>query len=460
MADILPHLPFTPHPWQVEDIETGLSFESRFGMYLPVGSGKTLIATCVAHGWGDPTIIVTLPPILISQWVKWLNSIPSLGGAIAFKGPKAVRHNLPIEKYRWIVMSNDIFKNDYDLLLENYFGTDVTLIVDEAQCLKNPQSKMFKKVQMFAAGNKLILATGTELNSPGDAYSYIKLKTPLIYRNMTHFENVHVLRRDFFNKPEAWQGTDLIGEHLYKVSTKRTKEEVHAHLPKANYVPIEYDLEPAHLKLYTKLADEMLLELPDGGKIDGTQASALYNALQQTVVNWDHFAGEPSLRPAAFDLIDMVTDEIALGQTSSSKLIIWTWFKMTTRAVLDYCNEKFPGAAVAAYSGANSVKSVAEFLDNPKCLILVAQPGSAGAGLNPQHLCWESLFLEAPTVSIPFKQAAGRVDREGQKFNPTIRVAMARGTIQCSMFQSLLNNDAQVMKIQSETNLRSAIYGR
>jgi hypothetical protein len=69
------------------------------------------------------------------------------------------------------------------------------------------------------------------------------------------------------------------------------------------------------------------------------------------------------------------------------------------------------------------------------------------------------LFLEAPTRSIPFKQAAGRIDREGQKHVPTIRVAMAAGTIQCSMFKNLLANDSEVMQIQSEKDLRSAIYG-
>lgn len=36
---------------------------------------------------------------------------------------------------------------------------------------------------------------------------------------------------------------------------------------------------------------------------------------------------------------------------------------------------------------------------------------------------------------------------------------MALDTIQMSMFRSLLANDAQVMKIQSETDLRAAIYG-
>lgn len=451
-------LPFKLHEWQCDDVRTLLALD-RAGVFLPVGAGKTVVATLTALGWNDPIRIVLLPPILIRQWVKWLNSIPGSGGAIAMQGTPKVRHNLPVENYRWWVMSMGVFRNDLDLLMRYLKGQDVTLVVDEAQSVKNTTTASFRAVNQFSMGRKLLLLTGTELNSPADAYAYIKLKTPLIYRSYGHYTNLHVEARDFFEKPTKWRGLDVIRQNLYLASVKRSKEEVHAHLPKANYIPIEYDLDPEHLKLYNKLANEMLLELPTGGKIDATQASSLHNALQQIVINWGHFAGEEGLRPAAFDLIDQVVDEIALGQPGSSKLIIWTWFKKTTAAVLDYCNSLFPGAAVAAYSEADSQKSVARFMDDPTCLIGVFQPGSAGAGLNPQHLCWECLFLEAPTRTIPFRQSAGRIDREGQKYNPNIRVAMAAGTLQNRLFLNLLANDKEVMTVQDETDLRAMIFG-
>jgi hypothetical protein len=451
-------LPFELFEWQKEDIDAAIPHD-RFALYTPVGGGKTVMASVIATAWGDPTVFILVPPILITQWVRWLRSVFGSDSAIAFKGGPKVRHNLPIEKYKFLVMSMDIFKNDFDLLLRNYLHTDVTVVVDEAQCLKNSGSQTFRRVRDFSQGRKLLLMTGTEMSSPKDAYSYIKLKTPAVYRSLTHYENVHVAKRDFFDQPTLWQGLDVIASNLYTQAVKRTKEEIHKHLPRATYSRWVYDLEPAHKKLYDKLMTEMLLELPDGGKVDATTASALYNASQQIVCNWSEYAGKPDLRPAVFDVIDECCREIDLGAPRSSKLILWTWFKKTTELVLGYVNSKYPNAAVAAYSGANSVKSVARFMDDPTCLVLVAQPGSAGFGLNPQHLCWEMMFLEAPTRTIPFKQAAGRIDREGQKYNPTIRVAMAVGTIQEDMFAKLLTNDAEVMAIQSEKSLKAAIFG-
>lgn len=451
-------LPFTLYDWQKEDVSATIPHD-RSALFLPVGAGKTCCGTLVALAWGDPTVLVLLPPILIKQWVLWLNSIPDSGGAVAFQGSPKVRHALPIEDYKFVVMSMDIFRNDFDLLMRNYAEQSVTVLVDEAQCLKSSASSNFRKIRTFSEGRKLLLMTGTEMSSPRDAYSYIKLKTPSVYRSLAHYENVHVAKRDFFDQPIAWQGLDVISHHFYQQSVKHTKEEIHKHLPKATYSRWTYDLDPAHKRLYDKLMSEMLLELPDGGKIDATTASALYNASQQIVCNWSEYAGKEGLRSAALDVLDEVFSEIEIGKPGSSKLIVWCWFRRTTESTLAYCNSKYPGAAVAAYSGADSVRSVARFMDDPKCLILVAQPSSAGMGLNPQHLCWECLFLEAPTRTIPFKQAAGRIDREGQKFNPTIRVAMAAGTIQEDMFAKLLKNDAEVMAIQSERSLRAAIFG-
>jgi hypothetical protein len=454
---------FTLNPLQREDVNLLIPYE-RAGMFLPVGYGKTVIATLVVLAHQRPHCIVLLPPILVDQWVKWLNSVGNSGGAVAYndKSPKK-RKALDLRAYRWWVMSYGLYRNDEDHLMRVLGDAPFSLVVDEAQNLKNHNSKLFLCVQRAVElkGAHLLLPTGTELNNPGDAYAYIKLKTPMIYRTKAHFENVHVVERDFFERPTLWQGEDVINHNLYLQSAHRTKEEVHAHLPKANYIPMEYVLEPGHLKLYTEMAEKMLLETMDGGKIDGSTPQKLRNALQQIVINWGDFAGDPELRWASsfYSLLDTVMDEIDVQHLKASKLIVWTWFRMTTRNITDYLNH-IGVPAVAAYSEVDSVKSVAAFMNDPEIRAGVFQPGSAGAGLNPQYFCWESIFAEVPTRSIPFRQSAGRIDREGQRFNPNIRIAMAKGTVQGGMYSDLLRNDGQVQQVQGNIyDLRRLVYG-
>jgi hypothetical protein len=452
---------FTLKGWQVEDIQT-LAQWDRVGVFLPVGAGKTVVATLVALAYGDPAVVVLVPPILVKQWVRWLNSVGNSGGAVAYQGSPSKRKDIELRKFRWWVMSYQIFKNDFHHLLKAAPLKDsVTTIVDEAQGLKNTGSKLYKHVQQFSLGRRLIMMTGTELNKPDDAYAYIQLKTPGVYRSYGHFTDVHGADKDFWGTLVRWRELKLLNRNLYLQSVQRTKEQVHAHLPEAHYIPFPYELAPEHKRLYKELVEKQILEIEGGGKFDATTSQALHNYSQQIVVNWAHFAGDPSLRPAAFDVIDHLIDVTGFGQPGGpTKFIVWTWFTMTTKLVLDYLNSLFPGRAVAAYSEGDSRKAVDAFMEDPEIGWLVANPGSAGAGLNPQYICYNALFLETPTRTIPFRQAAGRIDREGQQLNANIWIAQAEGTIQMSLYQNLLSNDALVQQVQGNAkDLRKVIYG-
>ena len=141
-----------------------------------------------------------------------------------------------------------------------------------------------------------------------------------------------------------------------------------------------------------------------------------------------------------------------------SKLIIWTYYKKTSASILGYL-EDF--GAVGAYSEVNSNKSIKRFMEDEGCRILVAQPMSAGMGLEPQHVCWENLFVEHSTVPIHFVQSVGRTDRKGQKHMPTMRVAVANETIQVPLHSRLLSNGDLVQRTEGNVqSIRSAIYGR
>ena len=454
-------LPFELELMQKIDIVKGAGYR-RVLLDLPVGYGKTVIATAISLMLEPELTVVLVPPILIVQWVKWINSIPGAGRALAFVGSPKHRAAYKLENFDFIIMSYQVFNNDYDRLTRTCSGHEVLTIVDECQALKG-RGVLFKHVRDFAAARDLILMSGTIMSKPGDAYAYIKLLTPEIYASYDRFENTHVEARNIFKVPTKWCNMDLLTANLSARRVFRTKEEVHSALPKARYVPIYYDLAPDHMALYKRLMEEMLLVLDDGSKIDATTAVKLYHAAQQIITNYDVYSGDPTKRSAVFDLIDTVTDEIDLGNLGdpaagiprSSKLILWTIYQKTSAAVLKHMQARLAlrkdgSKAVAAYGAVNSKKSIAAFLDDEQTVGLVAQPGSAGAGLNPQHLCWHCGFIEIPTTTIPFVQSSGRIDRKGQKFNPIIRLFVARGTIQEQLLKNLFEND-RLVQIASGT---------
>lgn len=445
---------------QIDDVENNYGF-SRVALFNEVGTGKTATGTVLTLAWDAEHNIVLVPPILLRQWVKWLRSLHDVGEVLLYRGDPRKRQAMKLKPYRWLLMTLPIFKKDLPRIRRELGECTTTTLLDEAHAIKNVGSANYKTVRDFSEGQNLLLMTGTPISTPADTYAYVKLKTPHVYRSQQQFENLHVEDRDFFGNITKWRGLEQMNANLMLQSTRRLSREVLKDLKDPNFIPIYYDLAPEHAELYRQLADEQLLLLPDGGKIDATSAGRLYNALQQIVVNWDHFSGDPALRSQAYDVIDMTVDEIDLVNPASSKLIVYTYYRMTSRKVVAYL-EKY--GAVACYSEITPRQqelNLARFLEDPTCRVLVAQPGSGGVGFNPQAVCWELLFLEEPVIPKDFIQAVGRVDRDGQQHIPNIRLAIAEGTIQRRLHENLLVKDKLANRVQGGfKDLQDAIHGR
>lgn len=448
---------FTLEPRQVDGVNF-LSTFPRVGNFSDVGCGKTVMATALSMVKGPEVTLVTVPPILIPQWVTWLQNFSK--DVVRYQGTPTYRAKLDLGNARWIVMSHAIFRQDYEYLRAKALRPSMEIIVDEAQALKNSASVLFKYVNRLSSIADVQLLTGTPTTKPTDAYSYIKLKTPTVFRSYGHFENTYVVEKDFFKQPVKYGNLDHLADTLALQTVKYTKEEVFGYNLTPIYTTIPYDLDRDHKRLYDKLVEEQLLLLDNGAKIDATTPVRLYHALQQIVCNWAHFSGEPH-RSAAYDILDEVVEDTNCLDVTHSKLIVWTYYKMTSRNVLEYCHKQWPGTTVAAYSEVDSAKSVKSFMEDPRTRILIAQPSSAGMGLNPAHLCSEVLFLEASTSPMQIRQAIGRVDRKGQTVRPTIRFAEAIGTIQKTLYGRLASNDDLVIRVENlKDSLRDALFGR
>lgn len=450
-------IPFKPAELQIEDAKDA-ALHGRFGCWYEVGTGKTVVSTLAATAMGSDYKIVIAPPIILIQWEQWLNEIGITDTSI-YRGPKRTADMLD---HHWVIMSHAIFRDSFETIRARSVGRDVTLIVDEAQFLKNPASKLFRCVNQFVAPDRnILMLTATPTSKPEDTYTYIKLKTPQIYRSFGHWQNLHVLERDIFGSIIKYQNLEMLADRFAIKTVKRTKRDVFGSVMEPIYQRMPYELDPKHYKLYVRLAEEQLLLLDNGQKIDATTAQRLRHALQQIVVNYGKFSGNPEDRSKAYDILDEVIEEVDPMDKAKSKLVVWTYYVSTSESVTAYLKEKLGDkAVVAAYGKVNSQKAIDAIMYDDETRILVAQPSSCGVGLNLQHVCWENLFLEMSTTPMQIRQAIGRTDRAGQKNRPTMRFATAVKTIQVKLFNDLLKNDDLVSQVERNvSSLRQEIFG-
>lgn len=456
--------PFELYPFQIQTTDE-LALYQRCGLWHEPGAGKTATSTHIMlykmlTGEADRWLLI-VPPILTRQWYRWLTSVrrKSTGkplSAVVYAGTPAQRKKVDLGA-DFIVTSYGLMKNDFELLHQAVYKGRPGFLADEAHAIKNIESQTHRCFKTLVEERPIALLTGTPLTTPLDAYAYIRLIAPTVYRNKRQFEHLHVKERDEYDKVVEYDNLDMLNDNLGLFSSRVLRRDVVKEVPPITYTRVVYDLDPAHMKLYGRIANEQLVEFEDGREINAITAQALYSALQQVIVNWGFFDDNPERVPAVLTLIEEVLEEI--GPTG--KLAVVGNFIRTNAYLLEALQKYNATAIYGEVSAANKQKALDKFIEDPTCRVIVLQPRSAGQGVDGlQHVCSDMLVVEAPTVAPPFYQTVARLDREGQTKPVNCRIAVANATVQVRMFNNLLQNDKIINKVQGGyQDLRDAIYG-
>ncbi|MGB4468724.1 MAG: DEAD/DEAH box helicase [Azovibrio sp.] len=449
-------LPFDLYPFQQETVNE-LAWLSRVGLWLDMGTGKTItsIAMCL-HKLAIKDVdrvVVLMPPILLTGWSKALSRIPGITHTV-YRGTPTQRAKLNLD-VDFVLMSYQIFKKEAYVLDDS---KRYALICDESTAVKNVASQTYKAVRAFMSNpnNHLLLLSGSPLSTPHDGYSPIKLISPNIYRNLNQYEQVHVAERDFFGTVTQWRNLELLHDNLLVNSKRILKEDVLKDMPEVTYSPIYYELDSKHMKTYKTLCEQQLLKFENGEKLDATNASALFNALQQVPMNREHFTQEDGVESAGIDLVHEIMDELGDG-----KLVIFTNYRMTNRALVDKLAKYGVVAVFGEVSASQQQQALDRFINDPSCKVILLQLRSSAFGLDGlQAVCSDILFAEMPLVPAWFHQAVARLHRVGQTKPVTVRVAIAEKTIQERLWLLLQDKDSIVnMCVRGPLDIRDALMG-
>jgi SNF2 family DNA or RNA helicase len=356
-----------------------------------------------------------------------------------------------------VVVGIQIFKRDFQRFLEAYRDRPTVIIADEAHALKNPATRNHTVVRTLleTRDKSLLLLTGTPINSPGDGYGMIQLVAPGVYRSRGQFDKIHVADVDFYGRPTRWQNLDLLESNLRLNAVRLLKEDVLDDLPPITYELMPYALDSAHLKLYRRLAEEHVLPLAGGGKLDATQVQTLLHALGQIVCNWAHFAQDAGKVSNGFQVVDAVVD----GLGDRDKLVLFAQYRMTNRALLHHLEKYQPVAIFGDTTQSSRAALLDRFVEDPACRVFIGNPKSAGYGIDRlQHVSSTALFLE-PTFSVSdFTQALSRIHRIGQTRPVTVMMASALGTLQEDMWEALMHKESLVQRLTGGyTSIRQAL---
>jgi superfamily II DNA or RNA helicase len=421
-------------PYQVDGFRwLAFLWEHQLGGILAddMGLGKTLqTLAMVCHArQADPTLapfLVVAPTSVVSNWAaEAARFAPDL--TVVALSDTARRRGEPLAASvagaHVVVTSYTLFRIEFDAYAELSWAG---LVLDEAQQVKNHQSKVYQCVRRLPASTKLAI-TGTPMeNNLMELWSLLSITAPGLFPSPSRFRECYAI-------PIEKQGdTELLHRlrrRMRPLIRRRTKEQVAADLPAKQEQVLEVDLHPKHRKLYqTHLQRERqkvlgLIDDMSRNRFTILRSLTLLRqlSLHAGLVDDDH-------RDLPSSKIDTLVEQMRDVIDGGHRALVFSQFTRFLGLVRDRLAAEGVGYCYLDGTTRNRAAVLRRFADGADPVFLISlKAGGFGLNLTEADYC----FLLDPWWNPATEaQAVDRTHRIGQTRNVMVYRLIARDTIE------------------------------
>lgn len=379
------------------------------------------------------------------KWELWhvLRNMQLIKGTPA-KKKKLAEGNAPIK----IVSKDNV----------NYFANQSfdVVVIDELTSFKNMDSKRTQALMSIHATRKIGLTGTFAPNGLVDIYAQLAVldiashdRHDFLAWRARWFEDANINRDVPYQRWVLQRGVTeamVIGDWAKDIITLTTEE--YLQIPKLTSRRVPVELTPVEKKAYDDLVTSLHFELPDN--LDFAVDEKAKFAKIQTLCSgfvYDPDNGNKALRiPNGGSKIDYAVEFCRRAASEGETVLLFYCYRET--AVWFGEKAKEAGLRIASVKGGN------EWLDkwnHHDIDVLVANPASAGHGLNLQHGGHIILWLELTYNYEYYAQANARLHRTGQQYPVQIYNLLAKDTVDEAVLSALTRKDGINKRVENAT---------
>jgi len=380
-----------------------------------MGLGKTLqcIAFISSQIKKDSRILILAPSGLIYNWADEFKKFAPDLDLVVVHGLKPNRESLLAEKHQIYVTSYATFRQDSDIYKQMSFDF---LFLDEAQVMKNSQTKIAKTLRQFVVPS-IIALSGTPIeNHLGELWSIFQIVLPGLLPAKNDFMKLSAEQVSQFIKPFVM---------------RRKKEEVLSELPDLIEVVYKNELEDQQKAIYLAQLQQMKERLV---QVTETEFQKNRVDILTGIMRLRQICDTPALfmddYKGASGKLDSLRDLLIQISESGHRVLIFSQF----RGMLDLIEKELPGLGLSSFKITGSTPSkerqemTKEFNQGEKDVFLISLK-AGGVGLNltgADTVILVDLWWNPAVES----QAIGRAHRMGQEKIVEVYRLVTRGTIE------------------------------
>jgi superfamily II DNA or RNA helicase len=378
-----------------------------------MGLGKTLQALCVIRG---RTLVVS-PTSVLHGWTSQIEQFrPGLKFGVYHGSPRKLDPDVEITLTTYAIL-----RLDRETLTREAWDT---IILDEAQTIKNPDSQIAQAAHQLKAKFRIALSGTPIENRLDDLWSQSQFLNPGLLGSRATFQeefSVPISRGD----PEA---AKRLRNRMRPFLLRRLKSEVAKELPPRTESVLECELNNEELEVYQSILaasrEEVLQHLQSGGSVFG--AFEMLLRLRQACC---HIGLIPGQKAESSSKVELLLETLETSQAEGHRSLIFS--QWTSYLDLIEPHLKSAGIEFLRLDGStmNRQEIVSQFQNESGPPVLLMSLKAGGVGLNLTAA--DHVFILDPWWNPAAEdQAADRAHRIGQTRPVMIHRLVAQGTIE------------------------------
>lgn len=441
-----------PYPHQLTALRH-MQGKAAFALFMEQGTGKTKVMidrACELYMNGAITGVLVVSKKGVHR--QWIDSELPVHCGVPWMGEhwdgKTLHPNLNESgrHLKWAAFNYDGLKSKTGEKFSESFCRahkgKLMIIADESQEIKNASSGRHKALTKLAAwSSHRALATGTPIAKDlMDEWAQLKwLDEDIIgIRYKTAFMRRYCVMGGFQNRAVIGHvNVEDFKERTAPYVYRATKDEIGI-LPK-QYNTWTFDLSDAQRTHIKELKKEFETTLQGGELVLGTLGVTRLLRIQQIcsgfAVDEDECLTEV-MSPATNPRLNAMCEWLEAGE---GKALIWFRFREEARLIADRLRQT--KVDFVEYHGGTNDKdrasAVASFMNPNGAQVFIANPQSAGTGLNLQGLCSRALYFSNSFSAIDRWQSEDRIHRIGTKNIVTFTDLIGKGAIDHYILRNL-----------------------
>jgi SNF2 family DNA or RNA helicase len=428
-------------PYQKEGVEFVL-FKKVAIIADEMGLGKTVQAAAAAvlkkQIFGFTKTLVVCPATLKSQWKKEIEKFTNEKALIVSGTPKEREESYLDGSYFFFIVNYETILRDS--LAINKAGIDF-LILDEAQRVKNFETKTSSSIKRLQAKHTLVI-TGTPIeNRLIDIFSVVSVLDPYFFGPLWEFSYQHCyFDPEKINKINGYYNLQELNGQLSEILIRREKRSVLDQLPHVQQIDIPIELSTLQAEYHASYAKGIahILRKKFLTAYDMQKMQLLLANMRMVCDSTYLIDEETNVSPKMEELEHILIEQLDLKNTDRKIIIFSEWIKVH-KLIGQLLRENKIG--FIELNGKVPVKSrgdlIRKFENSPECKIFLSTE-AGGAGLNLQ-VADTLINFELPWNPAKKNQRIGRIDRLGQRSSKlTIYNLITRNSIEQQIAAGLL----------------------